>query len=246
MAQRKFQQLDDARKFAREIAINTKTTTKLIYQDGFWIVEGKTVVSVIEQILLPASGTTINDAMLIIGGIRKKLTEEDNFEEIINILDSGYKKIIDIVETDESNFSTDDLILIKKIPRLLTELSSASDAMEDLPYVKSKEYATELAYKFQELSESLAEYGVSRCLRRHMLAMLDASKTMQSESTAITDGALRQALSLLQSTADSCKCGRGRMVIRESSYGFFWGCNSFPTCFYKRGLTKVQMDMLTL
>ncbi len=56
--------------------------------------------------------------------------------------------------------------------------------------------------------------------------------------TAIMEGAeMRRRIARLQREAQRCHCGR-HMKLRDSKFGYFWGCCVFPKCQGKRGLSK--------
>lgn len=244
MAERSFRNQVDARVFAKETAVSTKTVTKIYYRDGLWEVEGKAVSEGQPDVLPVVAALSQNDFLSVISKIRENLKVTESVDELLNFLDINYKKLSTTRQDFVSLLSYADRELYKNIPNLLTHLSNASDAIEDLLYVKSKEHATEMVYTFQELVTIFSEYGVAQCLRRHKQAMLDASEKLKSESVAKTDATLSQIISRLESNAGRCKCGNGRLVIRQSSYGYFWGCSNFPTCFFKRALAKSEMEVL--
>ena len=73
-------------------------------------------------------------------------------------------------------------------------------------------------------------------MRKYKLNMLEASKILKSETEALLTNKFRR----VNSNAPNCQCGRGRMILRESTHGFFWGCNAFPTCFSNKSLSKIE------
>jgi hypothetical protein len=180
----------------------------------------------------------------IINKIRQNLELNENVNDLLNLLDINYKKISTAGANLIAALSESDRKIYKDIPIFLTGLSNASFAIEDLPYVKSKEHAIEMAYRFQELATIFSDYGVAPSLRRHRQSMLEASGKYPSESVAKKNAELSQKISRLESNAGPCKCGNGRFVIRESGYGYFWGCSNHPRCWFKRSLTNPEMDVL--
>ena len=244
MAERSFQNRADACTFAKETAVSTKTVTKIHYKDGLWVVEGKTVAEAQSNTLTSSAVLTDSELIFIINQIRENLELAENVNDLLIFLDINYKKISTVGANLVAALSESDRKIYQDIPMVLTELSNTSFAIEDLTYVKSKEHAIEMAYRFQELANILADYGVAPGLRRHRQSMLEASGKYPSESAAKKDAELSQRISRLESNAGHCKCGNGRFVIRESGYGYFWGCSNFPTCFFKRSLIRAEMDVL--
>jgi hypothetical protein len=244
MAERYFQNRADACTFAKETAVSTKAVTKIQYKDGLWVVEGKTVAEAQSDTLPSSIVLTDAEMVSIINKIRQNLELNENVNDLLNLLDINYKKISTAGANLIAALSESDRKIYKDIPIFLTGLSNASFAIEDLPYVKSKEHAIEMAYRFQELATIFSDYGVAPSLRRHRQSMLEASGKYPSESVAKKNAELSQKISRLESNAGPCKCGNGRFVIRESGYGYFWGCSNHPRCWFKRSLTNPEMDVL--
>lgn len=231
MGERSFKYQLEARAFAKEIAISTKTLTKVHYKDGLWVVEGKNVLSE-------------KNVVLVISKIRGKLDSTESIDELVRYLDNNDIKIAVKNICDINSLSACDRDIYEKIPIFLTELKNASDAIEDMEDVKSKEHATELAHTFHELAIIFSDYPISSCLRRHKQSMLNKSKQLKSEVVSNTDANLCKSISRLESNAGRCKCGNGRRVIQKGKFGYLWGCSNFPVCFFKRALTTAENNDL--
>lgn len=231
MGERSFEYQPEARAFAKDIAVSTKTLTKVYCKDGLWAVEGKNVLS--EE-----------NVVLVISKIRAKLDSTESIDELLTYLDNNDIKIAGKNICGINSLSASDLAIYKKIPIFLTELKNASDAIEDMEYVKSKEHATQLAYTFHALAAIFSDYPISSCLRRYKLSMLNKSKQLKSEIDSNTVANLCKSISRLESNAGRCKCRNGRWVIRKGKFGYFWGCSNFPMCFCKRALTTAENNDL--
>lgn len=244
MAERSFRNPKDGLAFAKETAISTKTTNNAYYRDGLFVVEWNAVLA--SQLVIPPSDATLreNDFSYAISNIHENLKMTENVDDLLNSLKFNREILLKASTEFVSSLSYPDLDLYKNIPNLLTHLEKASDAINDIFYVKSKEHATEIAYELHELAAILSEFGVAKCLRRHKQAMLEASESLKSENVAKDDAALSKKISILESSADCCNCGNGRFVIRQSNYGYFWGCSNFPTCFCKRALLISEKEFL--
>lgn len=244
MAERRFGNKSDARAYAKATAVSTKTVTEIYYSDDFWVVRGKAVSESETEVVSVTTDVSENDFSAAISRISENLKTTESVVELINLLKINYKKISATSPIWFSKLSDADKELCKSIPNILTRLYKASDAIADLPYVKSKEHATEMAYAFDNLATYFSGYGVAQCLRRHKQAMVEASEKLPSEVAAKTNATLSQKISRLESSIGRCKCGSGRLVIKQGKNGYFWGCSTFPTCFFKRALSKAEMEFL--
>ena len=144
---------------------------------------------------------------------------KENEEEIINNLRELYRK-------NKDSFSKEDIKIIKIIDDI-KELS------EEIQYCKSKESIEQVIADLHEiLGDAKDNENLTQRIRVHIKICTEKKSLLPSEeSTNIKR-------KKIQSFGPSPACPRCKklMILRKSSYGYFWGCIDFPTCWGKKSV----------
>jgi hypothetical protein len=229
MARRLFSTAQQAREYARRIAIEHSANTTINALGEKWLVEGQYVK---------------DDTALYVeieNALRSELLASDEVIELISKVDAAIKQIdfSAISELDLTNEVRDFLI---KLPDTLKFLHRLWDALEDVKKVRSKEHAEEMAYEFNSIATSLNGYKVSVVARRREKEMI--GNNFVSERLAKQQAGISKIISRLEAEKGKCQCG-GKWVIKGQASNYFWGCNEFPKCFIRKNLTNAERDLLT-
>jgi hypothetical protein len=227
MAQRLFLTAQQAREYARRIAIEHGASTTINALGDKWLVEGQHVK---------------DDTALYVeieNALRSELLASDEVIELISRVDAAIKQLdfSSISELDLTNEVRDFLI---KLPDTLELLHRFWDALADVGKVRSKEHAEEMAYEFNSIATSLNGYKVSVVARRKEKEMIGSN--FVSERLAKHQAGVLQIISRLEAAKGKCKCG-GKWVVKGQASNYFWGCNEYPKCVIRQNLTNAERDL---
>lgn len=144
---------------------------------------------------------------------------KENEEEIINNLRELYRK-------NKDSFSKEDIKIIKIIDDI-KELS------EDIQYCRSKESIEQVIADFHEiLGNAKDNENLTQRIKVHIKTCSEKKSLLPSEESTYIK---RKKIQSFGPPPPCPKCEK-LMILRDSSYGYFWGCIDFPTCWGKRSV----------
>jgi len=143
-----------------------------------------------------------------------------------------------------SEFSDESIQFLKELSLFQDALSEFVDAIEDKNWVYSRDDAQELACRFGEIEERLSPHLVAKRAAKEIRELLSKAQSLPFSAVRAGESDFRRRVSQLEAAEKKCrKCG-SRMVLRESQYGYFWGCSTFPQCFGRQWLSGEESKLL--
>ena len=237
MGKRVFQSAKEAFTFAKELAIEYKSIVKPFRLNEIWIVEGDNVKD-------DVGNSTIYTEL--INHIKDELSSNEDVIDLVEIFQDKLK-VVDLTIINKSPLDNENKNPLTEIYKIYDSLVRLSAYIKDIAKVKSKEYALDMAYEFNQIADELLGYKVSNLARRYKMEMIQLSSKLEPELNVHKDVEKSKVISRLEENKG--KCGKpnceGRWVIRESTHGYFWGCSLFPICFSRKYLTKEEIDLLS-
>ena len=237
MGKRVFQSAKEAFTFAKELAIEYKSIVKPLRLNDIWIVEGDNVKDDVDYSAIYTE---------LISHIKDELSINEDVFDLVEIFKDKLK-VVDLTVINKSPLDNKNKNFLTEIYKINESLVRLSEYIKDISKVKSKEYALDMAYEFNQIADELLGYKVSNLARRYMMEMIQLSSKLKSELNVNKDVEKSKLISRLE--ANKGKCGKpnceGRWVIRECTHGYFWGCSLFPKCFSRNKLTKGDNDLLS-
>jgi len=234
MGKRIFQSAKEAFTFAKELAMRNKAIVKPFRLNEIWVIEGDNVEDDIDY------STIYNE---LVSHIKDELSSNENVIDLVEIFEEKLKAV-DLTINNKSTLNNENKNYLTEIYNSLVRLSAY---IKDIAKVKSKEYALDMAYEFNQIADELLGYKVSNLARRYKMEMIQLSSKLEPELNVSKDVEKSKVISRLESNKG--KCGKpnceGKWVIRESTHGYFWGCSLFPKCFSRKYLTKEEIDLLS-
>ena len=154
----------------------------------------------------------------------------------LNINDVFFKK-------DEERIINELRVLFKESPDVFTEkdvkdiklIDNLKDLAEDIEYCKSRESIELLIADFQGLmGNDEDDHYLDLRLKTFIKLCQEKKQSLPSEKK------VKEKHNQIQNFGSSPNCIRCKklMILRESSYGYFWGCIDFPIC---RGIKKANV-----
>jgi hypothetical protein len=236
MGKRVFQSAKEAFTFAKELAMRNKVIVKPFRLNEIWVIEGDNVEEDIDY-------STIYTEL--VSHIKGELSSNEDVIDLVEIFEEKLK-VVDLTINNKSTLDNENKNYLTEIYKIYESLVRLSEYIKDIAKVKSKEYALDMAYEFNQIADELLGYKVSNLARRYKMEMIQLSSKLEPELNVSKDVEKSKVISRLE--AIKGKCGKsncdGKWVIRESTHGYFWGCNLFPKCFSRKYLTKEEIDLL--
>jgi len=234
MGKRVFQSAKEAFTFAKELAMRNKAIVKPFRLNEIWVIEGDNVEDDIDY---------VSTYIELISHIKEELLNNEDVIELENSFEDKIK-IVNIEILSKSLLKEEDKNFLKEFFKINDSIIRLSSYIDDIQKVKSKEYALDMAYEFNQIADELVGYKVSNLARRYKMEMIQLSSNLDSELNVSKGIKKSKVISRLE--ANKGKCGKpnceGKWVIRESTHGYFWGCSLFPKCFSRKHLTKEETD----
>ena len=232
MGKRVFQSAKEAFTFAKELAMRNKAIVKPFRLNEIWVIEGDNVEDDIDY---------VSTYIELINHIKEELLNNEDVIELENSFEDKIK-IVNIEILNKSLLKEEDKNFLKEFLKINDSIIRLSSYINDITKVKSKEYALDMAYEFNQIADELIGYKVSNLARRYKMIMVELSMNLDSELSVSKDIEKSKIISRMESSKG--RCGKpnceGRWVIRESTHGYFWGCSLFPKCFSRKYLTKEE------
>lgn len=167
------------------------------------------------------------------------LTNNANEHQLLDLIDRNLNSL-----KSKYRRHANEMEFLKLLSPLQEALREFIDAVEDKGSIRTREDAQDLASRFAELRDKLSPHLVSKRADKEMREVIAKSKTLPFGAVVAGDVEFQKRRIRLESAAKPCqKCG-AKMVLRESQYGYFWGCGDFPTCFASRWLSPEDSESL--
>jgi len=134
--------------------------------------------------------------------------------------------------------------LFKNNPKSFTDneikeiriINNIKELAEDIEYCKSKESINQVIADFQSLVGEI-ERDEMLAKRIHAYLRICSEKILLLPSETIIKGERKRFQRTYNyGTPPRCPKCNMLMLVRESSYGHFWGCIDFPSCWGKRSV----------
>lgn len=240
MAEHIFDTFREASEFARQCSIQSKCVTKIARNGQSWIVDSQTHV---------ISSEIKSDYRPLLGRISEVLKVEDNVDYLTFFIKDELKtfEFLDVNDLDIDDETKGELNHYRYALDVLTRFSDGlgdiADDKSGRKSVRSKEYALEMSYEFNEISQELSGYKVATLAKFYATNMLELSINLPSEFVAKADTNLTSLISQLERDKGICKCG-GKWKLKQSTYGYFWGCSNFPKCWSRQKLSNEEDGFL--
>lgn len=137
------------------------------------------------------------------------------------------------------DFSKGDKTVSEVYKKKLVEFEEAMDLYEnlldELHDLKCKETAQNIIEDFEEIKTLLYGYSFTKIIDIRIKDIKERMSYLQ-----VCENLITKRINTLEIHAPQCtKCNK-RMVVRDSSNGYFWGCSTYPDCWGKRILTKEE------
>lgn len=236
MGSRLFSSFPEAHSFARELVLRTGRTPVVRPFGNNFQVSGTDV---------DEGSHGISNSVLVISkgsDIFERLDPEALALALQELLDDSGAPHVDQGSHLRSRTDDTDGVSVD-IPSVLSAIAEYVDCLAELPYVKSLEYAREVSCQLAEIAERLSPFKLGLMAIQRARVLAAKSKTLPSESVVKHEAHFATKMAQLNARGATCRCG-GKFILRESSYGYFFGCTNFPDCFRKRRLTSQEVEFL--
>jgi uncharacterized protein YfkK (UPF0435 family) len=150
MGKRIFQSAKEAFTFAKELAMRNKAIVKPFRLNEIWVIEGDNVEDDIDY------STIYNE---LVSHIKDELSSNENVIDLVEIFEEKLKAV-DLTINNKSTLNNENKNYLTEIYNSLVRLSAY---IKDIAKVKSKEYALDMAYEFNQIADELLGYKAEIC-----------------------------------------------------------------------------------
>ncbi len=172
------------------------------------------------------------------------LTNNANEHQLLALIDRNLDSLNSKYRKHANEFPIGEIEFLKSLSPLQEALREFIEAMEEKGLIHTRDDAQELAGRFFELRGKLSPHLVAKRADKEMREVIAKSQTLPFAAVVTGDVEFQKRRVRLENVAKPCqKCG-AKMVLRESHFGYFWGCGGFPTCFARRSLSTGDSDYL--
>lgn len=180
----------------------------------------------------------------LIAEIHSALDSNTREFELLALIENRLTVLRQRYKTHRNEFSSEGIEFLRSLSPLQEALREFGETIDEKDWVRTRDDAQEIASRFSDLAELLSPYLVSKRAEMEIRDVLAKAKTLPFAAVSAGEAEFKRRFFALESTAKPClKCG-AKMVLRESQYGYFWGCSTFPRCFSRKWLTKEESEQL--
>jgi hypothetical protein len=185
--------------------------------------------------------TTVDDAIDQLRLALDKVADEGRIHDyilsVLQDLRNEYRR-------SPISFSSDAIHCLKRISELADAIHEFKEAQEDAWDARTNDEAAEVLGRFDGLREKLWPPLLGLRLDKEIRQLVEKSTSLPSSDSLRRNAERKRLVFDLESQAPMCgRCGE-RMVLRETRASAFWGCSTFPKCFARQWLTKLQKGSL--
>ncbi len=190
---------------------------------------------------LPIMSSTLEQT---IEELQTALDGNANEKQLLDLLDRNLDLLRSQYRTQKTAFSDATIDFLKSMARLQEALREFIDAIEEKEWVRTRDDAQELAGRLGDLRDRLSPHLVAKRADKEMREMIARSHSLPFAAAVAGETDFQKRRACLESTAKLCgKCG-AKLTLRESQNGYFWGCSTFPACFFRRWLSSKEEKIL--
>ena len=180
----------------------------------------------------------------IIEVIRDELEKSPNEHRVLEYIQKGLDLLRSRYRSAKNAFTPGEIKFLESLSGYREIIQEFFDAIDDAVDVRTKDDAIEVATRFIDISEKLGSITLAKRALKEARELAEKVERLPSAHHSAEEAEKRRRESLLSKDAPSCKKCTARMRLRESQFGYFWGCSRFPDCFSRRRLTKSEADVL--
>jgi predicted RNA-binding Zn-ribbon protein involved in translation (DUF1610 family) len=141
-------------------------------------------------------------------------------------------------------FSLQMIANLQRIARLADAIHEFRDSIDDAVDARTKDEAMDVASQLESLRTRLWPPMLAMRLDKELREVAEQATSLPEAQILKRSSLRRRIVTELQSAAAPCpKCGQ-RLVLREARDGSFWGCSTFPRCFWSRPLNSDEWKSL--
>lgn len=147
-------------------------------------------------------------------------------------------------KTHKAEFKEEDISSRQKIADQLAAVEEFTVEEEDFLYMSSVEDVDESIGRLYPLVEILDGLSVVGRIHKEIRELIERKKSLPTRVTNQNSIELLRVINKLNNNPPDCKKCDSRMVLREGSGYYFWGCSTFPTCWSRWRLKKEEGSQL--
>lgn len=131
-------------------------------------------------------------------------------------------------------FSEENIYRLKGLRTIFQNIREFVELRDAITDVRTCDDANEIIKRMLAIARNVGTVAVQKRVLKEIRALREKGVVLKrlddERSIRRTRQEKSSLIAQLEKNSPRCACGH-RMVIRESIYRYFWGCESFPRCF---------------
>jgi hypothetical protein len=148
-----------------------------------------------------------------------------------------------LYQRQRNAFSDDQIVFLRHVKQIDVSLMTFIELREELEDACNVEDYCRLMAELRRIRDDLRGIAVVQRVRREIRGLNERLPQLQAHFRIVQQTQLRNRLRQIERNSPVCPNGH-RTVIRESAYGYFWGCSRFPRCVYTQRLNREDQERL--
>lgn len=186
----------------------------------------------------------MTDVAALVAEIDSLVGESGSASELAVEISRRLEQLRKLYVADKSAFSAEQVRRLQCAASIPALVADFLELQEESHYITHREDVEELVGRFSIIEESLPECMLGKRVAKERRELLERYESLPARWRSQQEKEQRERESRIQRFAPNCPTCATRLVLRESMYGLFWGCRSFPSCFGKKRLDAEQAKAL--
>ncbi len=169
---------------------------------------------------------------------------EVHAEDTLHLLIASRLEALRVLYRRQKNaFSDEQIGFLQHVKQIDASLMTFIELKEELDDACDVEDYCRLMAELRRIRDDLCGIAVVQRVKREIRSLNERLPQLQAQFRIVQQTQLRNRLRQIERNTPVCPDGH-RMVVRESAYGYFWGCSRFPRCVHTKRLKREDQEGL--
>ena len=144
---------------------------------------------------------------------------------------------------NRSVFAIDQIGFLKNLKGISRAIRTFVEICEELEYVETLGEATDILERLSVVKGGLKPFAVGKRVAKEMRELNERLPAIRAKEDSRKGFMIESRILDLERTPPQCHKGH-KMVVRNGSRGYFWGCSQYPFCHQTAQITSDQRMQL--
>ena len=149
---------------------------------------------------------------------------------------------------NKSEYSDEDIESLRLAASQLDAVEQFIEEEEEFEYISDRDDVDEVIARLYPLVEATSKLAVAGRIQKEIRELVQRKQEMPTKASRQRSAKIANAIRSLSADAPECPNPDHKnpikFVLREGPPGyFFWGCPTFPQCWWKRNLSRKEQTL---